>query len=345
MNDANLHITNSKKVLRLLAEGNVFILCKYLRLNPLLVETGIVEKKYTTFSIRKKSGGKRTIEMPEEPLMQVQKIFAKFLSETYNYIITDSAYGFIASDGLSERKNIITNAKNHVGNKYLFNIDISNFFPSINANMIKDALINCPLSVNEELASYITLLSTNNWHLPVGSPTSPVLSNFVFYATDLKIEQWAQMNNVVFTRYADDLSFSKNTPFTVEDKNEISAIVLAAGFLINKRKRRLQTQYQAQWVTGIKVNEKLNVDRRIIKKVRAMLHDWQKNGLVMAAKRFSNKNTANLNLNSFVENLRGNISFIADVRGKDDKVVVQKYQNIFTLLVERDCVEPDICPF
>ena len=76
-----------------------------------------------------------------------------------------------------------------------------------------------------------------------------------------------------------------------------------------------------------------------------MLFNWETNGLESAAKRFSAKNSSNLNLNAFVENLRGNISFISELRGAEDNIVVKKYQTIFQSLSERDLYKEDICHF
>jgi RNA-directed DNA polymerase len=81
----------------------------------------------------------------------------------------------------------------------------------------------------------------------------------------------------------------------------------------------LRTANRKQIVTGITVNEKVNVDRRLLKKTRAMLHDLQKNGLASAAQKHFEGSALNAQLKDlFLSRLRAYISFIGQVRGRQD---------------------------
>ena len=84
-------------------------------------------------------------------------------------------------------------------------------------------------------------------------------------------------------------------------------------------------QNRKQRVTGIIVNQKINVDRQFIKKTRAMLHDYIINGLEQASKNHFRENGKESN---FLDKLRGNISFIGQVRGQEDSIYL-KYHKEF----------------
>ena len=96
-------------------------------------------------------------------------------------------------------------------------------------------------------------------------------------------------------------------------------MIVQNGFQINDKKFRLRTANRKQMVTGITVNEKVNVDRHFLKKTRAMLHDLQKNGPERAAQKHFEGSTLNAQLKDlFLSRLRGYISFIGQVRGQQD---------------------------
>ena len=81
-------------------------------------------KQYTTFNVAKKTNGVRKICAPITPIKIIQKKLNYILQKAYkaNY----SAHGFIYN------RSIRTNAEKHLEKEYVFNVDLSNFFPSIN---------------------------------------------------------------------------------------------------------------------------------------------------------------------------------------------------------------------
>jgi RNA-directed DNA polymerase len=107
---------------------------------------------------------------------------------------------------------------------------------------------------------------------------------------DGDLEELARRMRCSYTRYADDVTFSTNLPSfpaalasvaatgTFVGK-ELTAVIEKNGFRVNPAKVRLQSHRQAQVVTGLKVNENVNVDRRVVRQTRAMLHAWRKFGL------------------------------------------------------------------
>lgn len=279
---------------------------------------------YRTFNIYKKNGDSRVIDSPGFELMLIQDRIAKLLNTIYATSLPDCVHGFVKSKKSNPARNIITNATAHLGKKFILNIDLKDFFHSINASMIREALVNLKEDkLNIEVASIIALLSTKNWQLPIGSPSSPVLSNLVFLQVDKTLMEYAKKFDLTYTRYADDLTFSSNSFIPEKVKEDIVEILSIAGFEINKKKVRFQSKQMAQYVTGIKVNEKLNVDRKYIRNIRAILHNWEQFGLASAANKYTRRKMLNNKEEYFKNSLSAKIRFVQIVKGHVNPISVQ----------------------
>ena len=140
-------------------------------------------------------------------------------------------------------------------------------------------------------------------------------------------------NQINFSRYADDLTFSSNEDISKETISSIFEIIKKNNFEVNHKKTRLKSNNRKQTVTGLIVNEKVNVDRKTLKMVRAMLFDASKNGIEKAAcKHFTSCKTNPLSYSTFfLKRLNGYINFIAQVRGFDDDLVI-KFKSEFNNL-------------
>jgi hypothetical protein len=331
------------------------------------------KKSYKEFKIKKKSGGTRTIYAPNNGLKAIQKTVALILQcvfEPHN-----AATGFVSG------KSIVDNAKEHIGKNYVYNIDLKDFFPSIdqarvwaclklkpfnlidentskefsyanletgirkfstefgedlfykikNSNVLivndkkgnykaykkrlvsqgKDVFKDAAqyiatdknikqfekLTVNREsLANIIASLSCTQmlvdreikegvWKevrrnvLPQGAPTSPVFSNIICQKLDRRLSGVAKRFNLNYTRYADDITFSSMHNVYQKDGdflNELKRIIKDQNFHIKESKTRLQKIGFRQEVTGLIVNDKVNVRKRYIKQIRMWLYYWEK---------------------------------------------------------------------
>jgi RNA-directed DNA polymerase len=158
----------------------------------------------------------------------------------------------------------------------------------------------------------------------MGAPTSPVISNLACFLFDRRLMRFAEEQQLTFTRYADDLTFSSNRKISDTTITAIKDIISSYGLVVNEQKTRTFTAKGSQVVTGLKVNEKVNVDRTYIRNIRAMLHNWDKNGLVKAA-------AQNLNEYQFINILKGKLDFLSMVRGKEDPVYQKLFGHFFGL--------------
>ncbi len=305
-------------------------LCRFVRTPFFELENIINHPAYQFFTIEKKKGGLREIYAPNPELKKIQKHLNYFLQAYYLCIKPKEVHGFVINPHyLGEYCNIVANASHHVGKKYLLNIDLKDFFPTVTANRVREVFRSNIFGFNDQISTALTLLTTFLGKLPIGAPTSPVISNFICHQLDTDLIEFCQLYNLSYTRYADDLSFSSNDPITPFIVDDIVNLIETNHFEINTKKTRLTTNNRKQSVTGITVNEKVNVDRKLLKKIRAMSHDLSVNGIVSATlKHFDIKGEVDHKLQDrFMNRLGGYINFIGQVRGKSDIVYI-RYKSI-----------------
>lgn len=261
--------------------------------------------RYKTFSIPKKSGKPRMISAPASGLKMIQEclniIFQAF------YTPNEYACGFVPN------RNVSDGAKKHTNQQYVYNIDLKDFFDTITFPRVKAVLALPPFDLKDarEPIAYIiaclccnpkevTVIDANGQEtkevrncLPQGAPTSPILTNMVCRTLDRRLAGLAKRYNARYSRYADDITFSCIYNIFKKDSDfikELYRIVEEDQKLhINAAKTRLQTAGQRQEVTGLIVNQKVNVTKEYVKQVRQWLYYWEHYGLARAQKYFLSK--------------------------------------------------------
>ena len=291
------------------------------------------EQRYRAFEIPKRTGGMRQIHAPIGVIRELQEKLAPLLQ--LQYVAHPGAHGFI------KERSILTNAAEHVGQRFVLNIDLEDFFPSVNFGRVRGIFMAAPFKLGPAAAALFAQLCTHRNGLPQGAPTSPPLSNFASVQLDRALSRLARENGVRYSRYADDITFSCNhtvfpAAIAVSAQGEggvlgvrageaLERATIASGFAINHKKVRLQKRDQRQSVTGLNVNSKANVSRRRIRRIRAMLHAWEKFGLEGAAREHFLCHRGALQLpdnydRAYRNALYGQLAFVKMVRGGDDLV-------------------------
>ncbi len=244
--------------------------------------------------IPKRHGDYRLIESPKPRLSAIQ---TRILREILDLIPTHEA-----AHGFRRGRSCLTYVAPHVGKLVVLRMDLHNFFGSIPFARI-NALFKT-LGYPEETAKYLAGLCTNRlparvalkipgadpgfvlpWpeckklnerHLPQGAPTSPALANLCALHLDFRLAALASKVNADYTRYADDLAFSGNEGVRrkIGDlSTTIAAIALAEGFEVNFRKTRAMHKSDRQILTGIVVNERVNMQRNEYDRLKATLYN------------------------------------------------------------------------
>lgn len=245
---------------------------------------------YVSFTVPKKSGGVRYLSAPHRDLAAAQEWILKNILEK----ITphEAAHGFVRG------RSTVTGAAEHVGTDVLLNADLEDFFPTITFPRVRGLFKQ--LGYSPAAATILALLCTEAPRrrvdydgkpfyvatgprcLPQGACTSPAISNLVSRRLDARLAGIADKLGWNYTRYADDLTFSASG-----EAAEKLAYLLARirhisedeGFRVNESKTRVLRNSAQQQVTGVVVNERCGAPRKLVRRLRAILHQAKRTGL------------------------------------------------------------------
>jgi len=239
---------------------------------------------YTLKEIPKRNGNTRTIHAVNGRLRTLQKKAHEWLSNMYSPKAV--AKGFVIGGG------IIENAKIHRNKKLVVCYDLKDFFPSITFARVRGMFMSYPFNFSTQKATcfaQICCLPEENGSIPQGGITSPFVSNMICRRLDERLQGLAIKKRMKYSRYADDLTFSTDDNVDYEKLTKIvSEIVFEEGFVLNVEKSRILTKSNRQVVTGIVVNEGLNVNRKYIRSLRALLHNCYQKGVLSQIARKAN---------------------------------------------------------
>jgi len=255
-----------------------------------------VLQNYTFSWMPKRSGPPRLIEAPKPRLRTIQR---KILDEILSKVpVHDAAFGFV------EGRSAAQGAARHVGEVVVVTCDIENFFTTVPARRVHAVFrsIGYPAAVARALTGLVTTTTPDSvlahprgkerpsphalqlhrrQHLAQGAPTSPALSNLCAWRLDCRLSGLAKRYEARYTRYADDMTFSGDAGLRSRAKfllHAVQAIIEDEGFRLHPAKTHIATRSQRQQVTGIVVNEHLNVSRVTYDLLKATLHNAVKNG-------------------------------------------------------------------
>lgn len=311
------------------------------------------ESKYIDFTIPKKDGGERKIRAPIGPLKNLQERLAELLGKCYEEIRVKSKHKRSLSHGFRKNHSIITNAINHKNKRHVFNIDLKDFFPSINFGRVRGYLIkNAHFELNAKVATVIAQIACHDNQLPQGSPCSPIISNLIGHLLDIRMANLAKNAKCTYSRYADDLTFSTNKnqfPGLIavaekKDGNEwvagkaLTREIQRVGFAINEKKTSLQYKTARQITTGLVVNEKVNIRRDYYKRARSMCHALFLTGeFYISQKKLaapSDAGTAKESVPGSINQLEGILSYIYQVKQLHDKRAIGARRNYPTAVLK-----------
>lgn len=264
-----------------------------------------VERHYNEYKIRKKAGGDRPIEAPDYLLKDIQRwIYINILCKDTS--INDCVHGFIPkSMNKDKMRGVLTNAAPHAGHDWLINIDLKNFFHTVKLDKVKDYFSS--LGYENEVVKTLTALCTYKSRLPQGAPTSPMLSNIIASTMDVMMLKYCNKRGIVYTRYADDLTFSANSDVEVPPIEDIYKIVYLNGFKVNRMKTKVRYKGCRQEVTGLTVTNGVHVSQRFKKEILRELHFCKKFGV------YEHYKHLNTTKGLYKEWLRGKIMFVRQI--------------------------------
>ncbi len=219
---------------------------------------------YMIHRIPKKSGGMRILHEPKPELKTLQKRVLRWMQAR-------GLGGGSRSHAYELNRSIATHARLHVGKRIVLRLDIKDFFGSTTNSMVRRALEMA--GVDAEQAQEIVEICSLEGVLPQGASTSPILSNVTARQMDLRLAKLAESRKAVYSRYADDLTFSSDDSHLNGLIPAIDAIVSDCGYRINRKKTLVMRSGRRQSVTGLVVNRELNAPRELRRNLRAQFHN------------------------------------------------------------------------
>lgn len=270
--------------------------------------------RYTKLEIAKASGKTRVIHAPASKLKTVQRWIAERIllkSRPHKY-----ATAFFPGSSLS------ANASPHVSRQIVVRMDLKDFFPSIPFKQVRRVFAS--FGYTHQVSHLLANLCCHEGRLVQGAPSSPALSNLVAKRMDLRITGIKRSLmakkpddgrlKFYYSRYADDLIFSSDHEEVLGILPFIRQIVREEGFEVNEGKTRIMRSGRQQQVTGLVVNQRINVPAHQYRLVRTVLHDIHSRGIEAAMERW--QATQGQNMESafhFRQVLLGKIAFIRSV--------------------------------
>lgn len=260
---------------------------------------------YYNFEIPKRNGGFREISAPYPVLLSAQRwIYENILLKQR---LHESCKGFVKATS------IVDNARPHLNKKHLLKMDIKDFFPSIKINRVMSVFR--VLGYTKKISYYLAAICCLDGVIPQGAATSPYLSNIIAKRLDYRLNGLAKKFNLIYTRYADDFTFSGEV-ISLGIINYIESIVSDEGFEINKSKSKLIGEKGQKIVTGISISSgELTIPKKTKREVRKNIHYILKNGL------FEHFRNINSNDPIYVERLLGFLFFWLSVEPENAFII------------------------
>lgn len=285
---------------------------------------------YREFTLPKRAGGVRAIASPPPIIALYQHKLLACMSA----LITPkrAVHGFVAG------RSVATNARRHVGARLLLNVDILDFFPSIHFGRVQGIFRARPFAFPGSLSAVLAHICCWRGVLPQGAATSPLLSNLVCRGLDRDLSRFAREHHAEYTRYADDITISTRQHRFARELVEamplrrgssptlgaaLKQVFIDHDFKLNAAKTRVNARHERQVVTGLVVNETVNVRRDYVRNVRAMLHNCATIGIPNANQRFHSEFDTKPRRGSSPSielYIRGKLNYLRMVKGPNDPV-------------------------
>jgi hypothetical protein len=138
--------------------------------------------------------------------------------------LDDAVHGYVRG------RSIWTNLAAHMADERegmplaWYGFDIADAFPSVSHRWILRVLRRGFPTLSRASVGMLLNLVTYRPHLDQGYPTSPTLFNLALRPLDEQLRSYCAEHKIVYTRYADDFTFSSTVDFTPQQKRTLERI-------------------------------------------------------------------------------------------------------------------------
>ncbi|EGV42537.1 RNA-directed DNA polymerase [Bizionia argentinensis JUB59] len=259
---------------------------------------------YRKFEIDKRNGKKRILN---EPLPSLKEIQLWILNEIlYKNKVSRYAKAYVPNRSIKEHTIY------HTDEKFVLTLDIKEFFKNIKFEFVESLFKS--MGYSRKVSNLLTKLCYLEKELPQGASTSPYISNLILKDFDNVISNYCISNKIKYTRYADDLAFSGNL-----NTDEIGILVnkelSKIGLELNDEKTKLMKPNQPQLISGIIVNKKAQLPKKIRNSLRNDMFFIKKFGLVNHMER------TNQTKSNYLKHLIGRINYVLQINPRDKEFI------------------------
>ena len=223
---------------------------------------------YKKYKIPKSNGKFREIRQPRRDLKGIQAWILRNILDKLSPTPFATAY--------IRNENISGNVAPHSNNRYFVLLDLEDFFPSISIRRVAKVFL--LIGYSKKAAAFLAMLCTCDGSLPQGAVTSPSLSNLIAAKLDRRIAGYTSIRNIIFTRYADDITLSSNNPATLcLSLPRILKIIKSEHFKPNMDKLRVLGPRKRCSITGLVKNNsesKFGIGKKKKRQMRAVMHHF-----------------------------------------------------------------------
>ncbi|MFG1492675.1 reverse transcriptase family protein [Halobacteriovorax sp. ZH4_bin.1] len=313
------------------------------------------ESFYQEFEIKKNRGGFRKIAKPNQSISRIQLKIYESMKDLYNP--PECVYSYV------KRKGIKDSANAHLGNRFIFKVDLKDFFGSIHFGRVRGLFMHYPFNFSQNIAQRLATLVTYKGSLPQGGVTSPLISNLIMRNFDRKLLEICKRKKLTYTRYADDLVFSISESTFPKDIGYIEYVngapvsrvgtllkdmITKEGMTINEDKVILtDTHSKRAIVNGIVVKRKLSLKKSYLQEIRNTLYIWKKHGKNDAVKSFNKSRNRNRHQEpvekiKFEQIVWGKILYLGHIYGYEHRLFKKYFKQLSSLVTEINIKAPRV---
>jgi retron-type reverse transcriptase len=236
-------------------------------------------RRYKVYDIPKRTPGKvRTIAQPAKEVKALQRWVAQNVLQTFP--VHPLATGYRLGHSIAD------NARLHCGGRFLLKLDFENFFPSLKSQDFVTLIRGMGSQFTPiEIEALTRILfwkqkGTSQLCLSIGAPSSPQMSNILLMEFDAEVERFCLPRNIVYSRYADDMSLSADTSTKLAEAEnwiqELSHRLKSPVLKLNREKTVRVSKREARRVTGLTITNdgEVSLGREQKRSISASVHHF-----------------------------------------------------------------------
>jgi hypothetical protein len=256
-----------------------------------------------------KSIGERKMRHIDNPSEELKRIQTKILKRLLLPVeLPHFLFGAVSN------RCVRKHAAEHLGSRLVVKMDVKSYYPNVTTHHVY-AVWTKVLGYAPAIASLLTALTTYEWHLPQGAPTSPALANLFLASIYEPVLAFCSATEIKATAWVDDLIFSGAEARSVMEL--VRQTLADNGFKLSPKKRFILKGCKPKIITGVRLGAgRIRVPKEKLHDIRAAIHKLEI-GAVTSDKR-----------ERYVLSLNGRLGHVQRICASDAAPLIARLQSI-----------------